>query len=68
MKTKKYKIIIEQEVYNKKSGTKIIKHTLLKDASYEECKVFIKQEYNVELTGFELTVPGFLYPSRIKIK
>lgn len=68
MKNKKYKIIIEQEVYSKKSGTKIIKHTLLKDASYEECKVFIKHEYNVDLIGFELIVPGFLYPSRIKIK
>ena len=68
MKTKKYKIVIEQEVYNKKSGTKITKHTLLKDSTYDECKAFIKLNYNVELNGFELIVPGFLYPSRIKIK
>lgn len=68
MKTKKYKIVIEKEVYSKKSGTRIIKIILLKDSTYDECKEYIKLNYNVELTGFELTVHGFLYPSRIKIK
>jgi hypothetical protein len=67
-KEKKYRVTVEHTVYSKKQGTILKKYTLLKNASLVECKAFIKQQYNVEIEGFEIAVKGMLYPSYIRIK
>ena len=68
MKKKKYRVTIENTVYSKKNGTIIKKYTLLKDATIDECKAYIKEHYKVEIEGFEVAVKGMLYPSYVRIK
>jgi hypothetical protein len=68
MKDKKYRVTVENTVYSKKQGTIIKKYTLLKNATLDECKVYIKEQYKVEIEGFEVAVKGMLYPSYVRIK
>lgn len=68
MKDKKYRVTVENTVYSKKQGTIIKKYTLLKNATLDECKAYIKEQYKVEIEGFEVAIKGMLYPSYIRIK
>ena len=68
MKDRKYRVTVENTVYSKKQGTIIKKYTLLKNATLDECKAYIKERYKVEIEGFEVAVKGMLYPSYIRIK
>ena len=68
MKDKKYRVTVENTVYSKKQGTIVKKYTLLKNATLEECKTFIKEHYKVDIEGFEVAVKGILYPSYVRIK
>jgi hypothetical protein len=68
MKDKKYRVTVENTVYSKKQGTIIKKYTLLKNATFDECKAYIKEQYKVEIEGFEVAVKGMLYPSYVRIK
>ena len=67
-KHKTYKVTIENTVYSKKNGTIVKKYTLLKDATLDECKAYIKEHYKVEIKGFEVAIKGMLDPSYIRIK
>lgn len=67
-KEKKYRVTVENTVYSKKQGTILKKYTLLKNATLAECKAYIKEQYKVDIQGFEVAVKGMLYPSYIRIK
>jgi hypothetical protein len=68
MKDKKYKVTVENTVYSKKYGTIVKRYTLLKNATLEECRAYIKYHYKVEIEGFKIAVKGMLYSSYIRIK
>lgn len=67
-KEKKYRVTVEHTVYSKKQGTILRKYTLLKNATYDECKIYIEEQYKVKIEGFEVAIKGMLYPSYIRIK
>ena len=66
----KWRIVKQHSVYSKKQGTRIINVTVHKDLTYQQCIDLLKREYPHKVldSNNEMTVPGLLYPTTIKVK